>query len=86
MAFNNLGPLVYLGPGQSAYWYFDRGGGDAGYQAAGADVKTPSAGPPHVASNQWKAKFNSGYTRWGVTITNAGTSGAWHQLQGGGAT
>ena len=85
MAFNNLGPLVYLGPGQSAYWWYDRGGSDFGYQHAGADVKIPNAGAPLYATDQGKAKFNSGYTQYYVTITNRGSSGVWHNLQGGGA-
>ena len=84
--FNNLGPLTYLGPGQSTYWWYDRGGGDAGLQIAAADVKIPSAGPRHNASDQGKAMFNSGYTQYYVTITNAGSDGCWHNLQGGGAS
>jgi hypothetical protein len=84
MAFNNLGAVTYLGPGQSAYWWYDRGGGDFGTQLATADVKIPSAGPRHNASDEGKAKFNSGYTQYYVTITNVGTAGCWHNLQGGG--
>jgi len=86
MAFNNLGPLTYLAPGQTAYWWYDRGGGDFGFQHAGADVKIPSAGPRHNAYDQGKAKFNSGYTQYYVTIKNVGTAGCWHNLQGGGAS
>lgn len=86
MAFNNVGPLTYLAAGHSAHWWYDRGGGDNGEQVAGADVKTPSAGPRHNASDQGKAKFNSGYTQYYVTITNVGSAGCWHNLQGGGAT
>lgn len=84
MAFNNLGPLTYLAAGQSAYWWYDRGGGDSGTQMATADVKNPSAGPRHNASDQGKAKFNSGYTQYYVTIRNVGSDGCWHNLQGGG--
>ena len=86
MAFNNVGPLTYLAAGHSAHWWYDRGGGDNGEQIAGADVKTPSAGPRHNTSDQGKAKFNSGYTQYYVTITNVGSAGCWHNLQGGGAT
>jgi len=85
MAFNNLGPVTYLAPGGSAYWWYDRGGGDFGFQHAGADIKWPNGGVQHGASGQAKAIFNSGYTQYYVTITNEGSLGAWHNLQGGGA-
>jgi hypothetical protein len=85
MAFNDLGPLTYLGPGQATYWWYDRGGGDYGFQAAGADVKIPSGGPIHNADLQGKNKINTGYTQYHVRITNTGSAGCWHNLQGGGA-
>jgi hypothetical protein len=52
MAFNNLGPLTFLAPGQTAFWSFNRGGGDAGTQFASADVKTPNQGAVHLADQQ----------------------------------
>lgn len=88
MAFSNLGGWTYLVGGASAYWWYDRGGGDWGFQAAAADIKTPNNGSPrHNATSQGKAKWNSGYTQYYVTITNTGAAGtnAWHNLQGGGA-
>ena len=55
MAFNNLGPLTLLNPGQTAYWWYMRNGGqDFGTQFASADVKTPNAGAVHVAFDQKK--------------------------------
>ena len=85
MAFNNLGPVTYLAPGQSAYWWYDRGGGNYGLQHAGADVKQFNGGARHDATEQGKAIFNNGYVQYYVTITNRGPLGAWHNLQGGGA-
>lgn len=86
MAFNNLGPLTYIAPGASHYWWYDRGGGDHGYQHAGADIKTPNAGARVNALDQGKRKYNSGYTQYYVTIRNVDSSGVWYNLQGGGAT
>ena len=37
MAFNNLGPLISLAPGQSFYWWYTLGG-DHGTQFASADI------------------------------------------------
>ncbi len=85
MAFSNLGSVTYLAPGQSTYWWYDRGGGDYGFQHAGADVKQFNNGARHNASDQGKAIFNSGYVRYYVTIKNVGAQGAYHNLQGGGA-
>ncbi len=86
MAFNNLGPVTYLAPGQSAYWWYDRGGSNFGFQAAGADVKQFNNGARHDAHDQGKAIFNNGYVQYYVTITNRGGQGAYHNLQGGGAS
>ncbi len=62
MAFNNLGPLTYITGGGVHYWWYDRGGGDAGFQHAAADIRTPNYGPPRLVSDeQGKAKWNSGY-------------------------
>ncbi len=88
MAFNNQGPLTYITGGATHYWWYDRGGGDAGFQHAGADIRTPNYGPPRLnATDQGKAKWNSGYTQYYVTIQNVSPSwtNCWYNLQGGGA-
>jgi len=85
MAFSNVGPASFLAPGQSASWWYDRGGGDAGFQHASADIKVPNGGARLDANNQGKAIFNNGYTQYYVTITNRGPTGCWYNLQGGGA-
>ena len=85
MAFNNLGPLVLLWPGQSATWTYSFDGVDKGAQFAGADVK-PAWAAPHLADNQIKRKFSSGHTSYGVRITNLGPTVGLHNLQGGGLT
>lgn len=84
MAFNNVGPLTFLSAGGSAYWWYNRGSGDAGTQFASADIKTPNGGAVHIASDQEKKLDNGGQATYYVTITNNGPGGAWHNLQGGG--
>jgi hypothetical protein len=83
MAFNNVGPLVFLAPGQIATWSYSYGV-DKGLQLAGADVKIPSFGGVHLADNQTKRKINNGQTTYGVRIRNLGPGGCFHNLQGGG--
>jgi hypothetical protein len=83
MAFNNVGPLVSLNPGQSVGWSYSYGG-DRGTQMATADVKTPNLGGIHRAFDQKKQKLNSGTTTYFVTITNEGPGSCFHNLQGGG--
>jgi hypothetical protein len=85
VSFNNVGPVTFLSPGQQAFWSYSFGG-DHGFQHAGADVKTPNAGSHHLADGQAKEKDNDGTTKYYVTITNQGPGGAWHNLQGGGAS
>jgi hypothetical protein len=85
VAFNNVGALTYLAPGHQTGWSYSFGG-DHGFQHAGADVKTPNAGAHHLADRQAKEKDNNGMTSYFVTITNQGPGGAWHNLQGGGAS
>jgi hypothetical protein len=89
MAFNNVGPLTYITGGATHYWWYDRGGGDAGFQHAGAEMRTPNAGPPRLnALDQGKAKWNNGYTQYYVTIQNVSpaATNCWYNLQGGGAS
>lgn len=83
MAFNNLGPLVFLAPGQTVFWSYSFGN-DRGTQFASADVKTPNLGAVHRADNQRKRKDNNGVATYFVDIHNLGTGGCFHNLQGGG--
>lgn len=84
MAFNNVGPLTFLGPGGEAWWWYNRNGGaDFGTQFASADVKSPNQGGVHLADLQRKRSNQSGTTYF-VRITNQGPGGAFHNLQGGG--
>ena len=61
MAFNNVGALVALNPGQSVLWSYSYGG-DHGTQMATADVKIPNLGAVHRAFDQKKQKFSNGTT------------------------
>lgn len=68
MSFNNVGPLTFIAPGGIHYWWYDRGGGDFGFQHAAADIKTPNGGDRLDATDQGKRKYNNGYTQYYVTI------------------
>lgn len=83
MAFNNVGALTFLAPGQTAFWSYSYGG-DRGTQFASADVKTPNQGAVHLADQQRKAKDNNGNATYFVAIHNLGNGGCFHNLQGGG--
>jgi hypothetical protein len=83
MAFNNVGPLTFLAPGQTAFWSYSYPS-DHGTQFASADVKAPNLGAVHVADEQAKRKENNGNATYFVQIHNRGIGGAFHNLQGGG--
>ena len=96
MGFNNLGPMVYLAEGQTAYWSYSFGG-DEGTQFASADINprdggVTSQGVVHLADQQRKmldfgGNFeysDTGNAIYFVNITNQGPGGAYHNLQGGG--
>lgn len=83
MAFNNVGPLTFLAPGQTAFWSYSYGD-DHGTQFASADVKTPNLGAVHLADQQRKRKDNNGVATYFVDIRNLGAGGCFHNLQGGG--
>jgi hypothetical protein len=83
MAFNNVGPLTFLAPGQTAFWSYTYGA-DHGTQFASADVKTPNQGAVHLADQQRKRKDNNGNATYFVAIHNQGVGGCFHNLQGGG--
>jgi hypothetical protein len=83
MAFNNVGPLVYLAPGWTATWSYTYGD-DHGTQFASADVKSPNLGAIHLAHQQRKSKDNAGNAMYYVDILNQGFGGCFHNLQGGG--
>jgi len=86
MSFSNMGPLTFLAQGQTASWWFNRGGGDAGTQFATADIKTPNQGAVHLADQQQKMIDNNGNATYFVNITNQGPGGCFHNLQGGGVS
>lgn len=83
MAFNNVGPLTFLAPGQTAFWFYTYGE-DHGTQFASADIKTPNLGAVHLADDQRKRKDNNGNATYFVAIHNQGVGGCFHNLQGGG--
>jgi hypothetical protein len=83
MAFNNVGPLTFLAPGQTAFWFYTYGP-DHGTQFASADIKTPNLGAVHLADDQRKRKDNNGDATYFVAIHNQGVGGCFHNLQGGG--
>jgi hypothetical protein len=83
MAFNNVGPLTFLAPGQTAFWWYSYGD-DRGTQFASADVKIPNLGAVHLADSQRKRKDNNGVATYFVDIHNQGVGGCFHNLQGGG--
>jgi hypothetical protein len=83
MAFNNVGAIVNLAQGQSAFWNYSFPG-DRGTQFASADIKIPNSGAVHLADNQRKVKLNNGNATYFVRITNQGPGSCFHNLQGGG--
>jgi hypothetical protein len=83
MAFNNVGPLTFLAPGQTAFWNYSFNT-DRGTQLASADVKAPNQGAIHLADQQRKRLTNEGRATYFVAITNQGPGGCFHNLQGGG--
>ncbi|GAA0425142.1 hypothetical protein [Streptomyces luteireticuli] len=84
MAFNNVGQIVTLGPGQVFNWFFQFNGEDHGTQLATADVKPSGSGPQHVAFNFGKSKDGNGFVTYFVSIQNVGNEAGSHNLQGGG--
>lgn len=85
-SFDNQGGGVVLSPGGVANWWFDRGGGDFGFQVAGPNILQPLNGAKHTFFNAGKAIFSSGYVQYYVSIRNDGGAAAVHNLEGGGAT
>ncbi len=89
MAFKNAGPVVYLVPGATATWNYSFAM-DMGPQFACADIKFyghwhgPS--PVFVADRQAKQLQRNGNATYFVDITNQGSIGGFHNLQGGGLT
>jgi hypothetical protein len=93
MAWNNVGPLTTLEPGQSVTWWYNfPNGQDIGVQIAGPNVfASPADLGTLVASNQGKQIFGINNVNYVVTITNVGPpagpnggGGGTHNLQGGG--
>ena len=91
MAFNNVGPGMWLNEGHDVtWWYTVDGGANAGTQFASADVKICDPGNPGaivVAEQQGKQVFFDGATwrtTYYVTLRNIGPGSAFLNLQGGG--
>jgi len=89
MAFNNIGPMVYLPPGATATWIYSYST-DMGPQFACADIKLSghhrNASPVYLADQQCKQLQRSGNATYFVNITNKSQYGGFHNLQGGGLT
>jgi hypothetical protein len=91
MAFNNVGPEMWLAEGKDVTWWYTRdGGANFGTQFASADIKISDPANPGailVADQQGKQVFYDGET-WRTTyyvrITNIGPGDANFNLQGGG--
>lgn len=96
MAWNNVGPIFDLLPGQSAVWtYSFAGGQDMGLQLAGPNYPTSIVSPGDLAtivtSNQGKSLLgfagNGGaMVNYQVTVTNVSSADGFHNLQGGGVS
>jgi hypothetical protein len=89
MSFNNIGPMVYLAPGQSVTWNYSwTNGQDMGLQLAGPNTfPDPADLGTVVASNQGKIIQGFNNVAYVVTITNISQEyGAVHNLQGGGVS
>ncbi|MCU1265504.1 MAG: hypothetical protein JWM21_1822 [Acidobacteria bacterium] len=82
MAFNDLGPITSINPGETQTWWYTRGG-DFGFQHAGGQIRTP--GGDLIAFDQRKKmEFDGGITYF-VSIRNIGPVPCLYNLQGGGA-
>lgn len=96
MAWNNIGPIFELMPGQSATWtYSFENGQDMGLQLAGPNYPLSVIYPGDlgviVTSNQGKSLLgitaNGGaMVNYQVTVTNLGNEVGSHNLQGGGVS
>jgi hypothetical protein len=91
MAFNNVGPQVWLDEGGDTTWWYTRdGGSNYGTQLASADIKIgdpANPGPVLQADQQGKRVTFDGatwITTYYVRITNKGPGAANYNLQGGG--
>lgn len=89
MAFNNVGPVVWVEQGHPLTWWYTRNGGaDFGTQFASADIKISdpfSPGAILVAEQQGKQQDSwTNKITYYVTITCIDHGGAYHNLQGGG--
>jgi hypothetical protein len=82
VAFNNIGPVVTLAPGEAVRWDYDFNLADAGAQFAAPDVKT--GGGRLTAFNQAKRRTASGGVIYSVDIRNDGNGVVRYNLQGGG--
>ncbi|MBS0560652.1 MAG: hypothetical protein JSR21_11410 [Proteobacteria bacterium] len=89
MAWSNVGPIVFLEPGQSVTWsYWFSGNADKGLQIAGPfHHPAPGLLGTVVASNQGIQTNGFNNVVYVVTTTETdGREGAAINLQGGGVT
>jgi hypothetical protein len=87
MAWQNVGPLVFLDPGQSVTWeYAFAGGADHGLQLAGPDLSpAPALLGTVVVSNQGIRINGFNNVTYVLTTTEVTSDeGAAFNLQGGG--
>ena len=88
MSFSNVGPLTYITGGGTYYWWYAPR--EAGMLASSTPPPTSRLrinGPPVLmAEHQGKAKWNSGYTQYYVTISDVSSpaTNCWYNLQGRG--
>ena len=86
MAFNNVGAIVTLAPGEVVRWTYGVQGADSGAQFAAPDVKT--RGGRLMAFNQSKRlsldAIGRVHATYSVDIRNDGSGAVGHNLQGGG--
>lgn len=96
MSWSNIGAVVDIEPGQSAFWTYSwQNGQDMGLQIAGPHFPTSVVSPGDlatlVASNQGIGLDGFGQgggvmVHYVVTITNVGGGSGLHNLQGGGVS
>jgi hypothetical protein len=79
VAFNNIGPVVTLAPGEAVRWDYDFNLADAGAQFAAPDVKT--GGGRLTAFNQAKRRTAKGGVIYSVDIRNDGRGAIRYNLQ-----
>jgi hypothetical protein len=93
MAFNNVGPVVWVDESAPVTWWYQcNGGADFGTQFASADIKISdplNPGAIVVADQQAKQHTDTpqtSFTTYYVRISSIAHGGCYYNLQGGGMT